>query len=138
MYNEVELDGEIYLNMSNAKRRLPAASSDFFEAEHQKLINAEHLDEQAIKDGKLNLLCNLYKKLQVSYDLEVQKKYALSAIRFSTSIAFLLSILMFFSLDNMRLFKTMMVVETTMKTEFIISALAAGWMWGLFQYAVRA
>ncbi len=132
LYNEVELDSEINLNMLEAKRRLTGENSDFFDTEHQKLLNAEYLDEQAVKDGKLNLLCNLYKKLQVSYDLEVQKKHALSAIRVSTSVAFLLSIFMFFTMDNMRLLKLVMLVETNMKTEFIVSALSAGWMGACF------
>ena len=137
MYSEVELDSEISLNMLEAKRRLAVDSGEFFAAQYNKLLTTEDLDAQAVKEGKLNLLCNLYKKLQISYDLAVQKKHALSAIRFSTSIAFLASILMFFSLDNMRLLKLMMVIETNVQTEFIISALSAGWMGACFSMLFR-
>ncbi|MCJ8269387.1 MAG: hypothetical protein MJK04_08290, partial [Psychrosphaera sp.] len=137
MYSEVELDCEISLNMLEVKRRLTVDSGEFFDAQYKKLLKTEDLDTQAVKEGKLNLLCNLYKKLQISYDLEVQKKHALSAIRFSTSMAFLASILMFFSLDNMRLLKSVMVVGTDVQTEFIISALSAGWMGACFSMLFR-
>jgi hypothetical protein len=63
------------------------------------------------KDGKLSLLCNLYKKRQVSHDLDIQKKDMLSKIRFSTSIAFLMSIMMFFTLDNLQLLNKVMIVN---------------------------
>ncbi len=137
MYSEVELDSEISLNMLEAKRRLTVENGQFFDAEYHKLLETEHLDATAVKEGKLNLLCNLYKKLQISYDLEVQKKHALSAIRFSTSMAFLASILMFFSMDNMRLLKNVMIINTGAETEFIISALSAGWMGACFSMLFR-
>jgi len=111
-------DSEIELNFLDAKHRLSAAGCNFFNQQYTKIT---------ARDGKIHLLCNLYKKLQISYDLEEQKKSLLSGMRFTTSMAFLLSLSMFFMFDNLRFVKMFMTPESTDKFEFVVASLAAGW-----------
>ncbi len=144
LYGEVELDIEIRLSMVEADRRLTVEEAQFFADEYAYLQEATtHEDKLA---GKLNLLSNLYKKLQMSYDLEEQKKYLLSSIRFSTSVAFFISIMIFFLFDNMQVLDTFakmmhsgegFPVVPSDKTEFIIAALSAGWMGSCFSMLLR-
>lgn len=128
MYNEAELDIEIKLNLLEAKRRLGAESCQFFN---------DTFDGNLDVSGKLNLLCNLYKKLQISYDLEDKKEQLMSATRFLTSGAFFLSIMMFFLFDNLRLIKAVMEFESSDKIEFTVAAIAAGWMGACFSMLMR-
>ena len=123
LYSDIELDSEIELNLLDAKQRLSAAGTQFF-YDQFKMVDD--------RDGKINLLCNLYKKLQVSYDHEEQKKHLLSVMRFTTSVAFFMSIMMFFLFDNLRFIKMMMSVDSTDKFEFVVAALSAGWMGACF------
>lgn len=144
MYNETELDIEIRLNLVEVERRLSLEVSQFFNDEYAFLTeSADSLDK---KNGKLNLLCNIYKKLQISYDLEEQKKYLLSSIRFSTSVAFLISIIIFFVFDNIQVMDMLAHIwhegdGTPLlpadKSEFTVAAFTAGWMGSCFSMLVR-
>lgn len=128
LYSDTELDCEIELCLLEARVRLDHATNDFF-VDQQKKVND--------RDGRLHLLSSLYKKLQISYDLEEQKKFLLSTMRFSTCMAFCLSIMMFFMLDNLRFIKAFTTFDISHKLEFIISAIAAGWMGACFSMLMR-
>jgi hypothetical protein len=128
LYNDDELNIEIKLKLLEAKQRLDPGCSDLFCTEYTALKS---------QDSKLNLLCNLYKKLQVSYDIEQQKKRVISSIRFSTSMIFLLSIIIFFLMDNMRLLDLAFPVAMSDKYEFLVGAWSAGWMGACFSMLMR-
>ena len=128
LYTDGELDCEIKLCLLEAKTRLDIANNEFFTQQQQKVD---------CRDSKLHLLSSLYKKLQISYDLEEQKKFLLSTMRFSTCMAFCLSIMMFFMLDNLRYIKAFTTFTSSNKLEFIISAIAAGWMGACFSMLMR-
>lgn len=144
LYNEMELDIEMRQSLVEAQRRLLAEEVDFFNDEYA-LLQESCRTENTI-NGKLTLLCNLYKKLQISYDLEEKKKYLLSSIRLSTSIAFFISIFIFFLFDNMQLLDSAAQIfhvgegvplVPTDKTEFTIAAFTAGWMGSCFSMLLR-
>lgn len=135
MYNEVELDIEIRVNLLEASRRLSPEGKQFFDNEYDLLQKSEENEDLA--NAKLNLLCNLYKKLQISYDLEEQKKYMLSSIRLSTSVVFFCSILMFFLFANVQLLNKIPGLMPADKTDFIIAAIFSGWMGACFSMLLR-
>ena len=128
LYTDGELACEIELCLLDAKSRLNHDTSAFFVNQYQKVED---------RQDKQHLLASLYKKLQISYDIEEQKKFLLSTMRFSTCMAFLLSIIMFFMFDDLRFIKLFAHFSSSIKFEFIISAISAGWMGACFSMLLR-
>ena len=128
MYSAAELEIEIKLRLIEARRRLGEAMVTFFESEAETLQS---------KEERLNLLCCMYKQLHISYDLEVHKKTAIAGIRLSTSLAFLLSILMYFLLEKLDFMQLVLNPEHSHKTDFVIVAFTSGWMGSCFSMLLR-
>ena len=118
IYTPPELDLEIKVKLLHAKRRLREDSWRFYDSEFGEL------DEEQ----KQSLLSRLYKDLHWAYDVEELGKDYTTKTRIRTSILFIVSIFMFFMIDQVTFIADLLSITSGDRGDFIVTAMAAGWM----------
>ena len=118
IYTPSELDLEIKVKLLHAKRRLRKESWAFYNSEFGEL------DEEQ----KQSLLSRLYKDLHWAYDVEEVGKDYTTKTRIRTSLLFIVSIFMFFMIDQVTYIAELLAITPGDRGDFIVTAMAAGWM----------
>jgi len=118
LYDETELDLEIKVKLLDAKRKLQEDLWKFYHAEFESLQN----------DAKQSLLSNLNKDLHWAYDVEAVGKDYVTKTRIRTSLFFILSIIMFFMVDQLEYFAQLLNITKGTKADLIVTSISSGWM----------
>jgi len=118
LYSEQELDIELRVKLITAKEKLPDELWKFYRAESEKLTG----------DTKRSLLSNLNEHLFRIYSTRATARDYIAKTRVRTSLFFILSIIMFFMVDQSALVRTILDINPDTKGDFLITSMAAGWM----------
>jgi hypothetical protein len=118
LYSENELDMEIKVKLIAGKSKFPDDLWKFYQGEFEILRG----------DAKQDLLTNMNKHLNRIYDTETITSDYIAKTRIRTSLFFILSILMFFMVDQLEFIRNILAIGVGSKGDFIITSMAAGWM----------
>jgi len=118
LYSPAELEVEMKVKLIHAKRRLREESWELYNYEFSNSNTEE----------KQSLLSRLNKELHWAYDVEELGKDYVTKTRIRTGLLFILSIFMFFMVDQVPLIANLLDITPGDRGDSIVTAMAAGWM----------